>query len=93
MLEVPLVVSILYTNFIGNFKGFLTYCLHTWAPDFEFCNWVALKLFPFLSKAQQSRQKFLNEHMVKVEKAAIEEENGDEEQPEEKDASSSEICK
>ncbi|XP_078372473.1 androglobin-like isoform X6 [Oculina patagonica] len=43
------------------------------------------------AKAQQSRQKFLNEHMVKVDKDAIEEENGDEEQPEEKDISSSEI--
>lgn len=31
--------------------------------------------------------------MVKVEKDLIEEENGDDEQPEEKDASSSEICK
>jgi len=43
------------------------------------------------AKAQQSRQKFLNEHMVKVEKDAIEEETGDEEQHEEKDASASEI--
>lgn len=47
----------------------------------------------FHPKAQQSRQKFLNEHMVKVDKDAIEEENGDEEQPEEKDISSSEIRK
>lgn len=47
----------------------------------------------FHRKAQQSRQKFLNEHMVKVDKDAIEEENGDEEQPEEKDISSSEIRK
>lgn len=48
----------------------------------------------FLPKAQQSRQKFLNEHMVKVDKDAIEEENGDEaEQAEEKDVSSSEIRK
>lgn len=53
---------------------------------------MALKPFSFPSKAQQSRQKFLNEHMVKVEKDAIEEENGDDEQHEEKDASSSEIC-
>ena len=53
---------------------------------------MALKLFSLVSKAQQSRQKFLNEHMVKVEKDAIEVENGDEEQHEEKDASSSEIC-
>jgi len=45
-------------------------------------------------KAQQSRQKFLNEHMVKVDKDAIEEENGDEaEQADEKDVSSSEIRK
>lgn len=48
----------------------------------------------FLPKAQQSRQKFLNEYMVKVDKDAIEEENGDEaEQAEEKDVSSSEIRK
>ena len=48
----------------------------------------------FRSKAQQSRQKFLNKHMVKVDKDAIEEENGDEaEQAEEKDVSSSEIRK
>lgn len=41
------------------------------------------------AKAQQSRQKFLNEHMVKVEKDAIEQENGDEEQQEEKDVTAS----
>ncbi|XP_068698412.1 androglobin-like isoform X1 [Montipora foliosa] len=44
------------------------------------------------AKALQSRQKFLNEHMVKLEKDAIEEENGGDEEPhEEKDTSSSEI--
>lgn len=52
---------------------------------------IALLSFP---KAQQSRQKFLNEHMVKVDKDAIKEENGDEaEQADEKDVSSSEIRK
>ncbi|XP_015772196.1 PREDICTED: androglobin-like [Acropora digitifera] len=43
------------------------------------------------AKAHQSRQKFLNAHIVKLEKDANEEENGDEEQQEEKDTSSSEI--
>lgn len=55
--------------------------------DFLICKFF---LF-FFPQAHQSRQKFLNAHIVKLEKDANEEENGDEEQQEEKDTSSSEI--
>ena len=52
-------------------------------------SWKLIRVF----QAQQSRQKFLNEHMVKLDRDANEDDNGgDEEQHEEKDASSSEIC-
>lgn len=56
------------------------------------CEWLFCKFLLFFPKAHQSRQKFLNVHIVKPEKDANEEENGDEEQQEEKDTSSSEIC-
>ena len=54
---------------------------------------VFINLLFLVTQAQQSRQKFLNEHMIKLEREVTEEETGEEELQNADAEALSEICK